>query len=98
MAFLPWPTSSCGGKRRLVLEPGQRIEVVGLAGYYLSGRDELKRSQGRLKVGDVGLEFVESGCNGGFSLGWVLPRRAVDRYLIESGTRHDCSWIAIDCL
>ena len=39
---------------------------------YLTGRDDLERSQSGLEIGDVGLEFVESSCNCRFGLGGVL--------------------------
>ena len=55
--------------------------VVALA--YLAGRLDLQRSQSRLQVWDVGLEFVESSRNAGLELGWVSSRRAVSRNLIE---------------
>lgn len=56
---------------------------------YLASRDELKRSQGRLEVWDVGLEFIEGGCDAGLQLGRMLPRGAVGSDLVESWLRHD---------
>jgi hypothetical protein len=57
---------------------------------YLASRDELKRSQGSLQVWDVGLEFIEGGCDAGFQLGGMLSRRAVGGDLVEGWLRHDC--------
>jgi hypothetical protein len=36
---------------------------------YLTSGDELKGSQGSLEVGDVGLKFIEGGCDAGLQLG-----------------------------
>ena len=64
----------------------------GLEKSYLASRDELKRSQGRLEIWDVGLEFVQSSCDAGFQLGRMLPRWAVVSDLVEGWLRHDCDW------
>lgn len=63
---------------------------------YLTGRDELKRSQRRLEVWDVRLEFVEGSSNAGLQLRWVLPRRAVGSDLVECLSRHDCDWSLVN--
>jgi len=79
-------------------EEGDRDEddngTLAAADLELTSGDELKRSQGRLQVWDVGLEFVEGGCDAGFQLGRMLPRRAVVGDLVESWLRHDGDWSA----
>jgi hypothetical protein len=57
---------------------------------YLTSRHDLERSESRLEVWDVGLEFIQRRCDGGLGLVGVGPRRAVGCDLVESGTRHDC--------
>ena len=57
---------------------------------YLAGRSELQRSQSALQVWDIGLEFIESGCDVLLKLGWVGSRWARWSDLVESWTRHDC--------
>jgi len=61
--------------------------TLAVADFELASRDELKRSQGRLEVRDVGLEFIEGSRDAGFQLGWVLPRRAVVGDLVEGFQR-----------
>jgi len=41
--------------------------------FELASRDELKWSQRSLEIGDVGLKFIEGGCDAGFQLGRMLP-------------------------
>lgn len=55
---------------------------------YLFGRDELKRAEGSLQVGGVGLEIIESSGNAGLKLGRLLARLAVWSDLVDGA--HDC--------
>ena len=55
---------------------------------YLSGRDKLQGAEGRLEVGDVGLELVEGGCDGGLEFGGVLAGGAVGGDLVEGWLGH----------
>ena len=57
---------------------------------HLSGRDELKRAQGDLQVGSVGLEVIESLSNALLELGGVLPRGASGLDLVQRGAAHFC--------
>lgn len=50
----------------------------------------MKGSEGRLQVGGVGLEIVESASDAGLELGGVLARWARGRDLVEGA--HDC-WL-----
>jgi hypothetical protein len=59
---------------------------------YLSGGDELKRSESGLQVSGVGLEVIESSSNAGLELRWLRTGRAVRRDLVE-GT-HVC-WLSL---
>lgn len=55
---------------------------------HLTGRDELKRAQGDLQVGGVGLEVIESLSNVLLELRGVLPRGAAGLDLVQRGAAH----------
>lgn len=54
----------------------------------LSCRLDLQRSQRRLEIGNVGLEFVQSSRNVDLQLRWVSSRGAVGRDLVQGWLRH----------
>ena len=59
-----------------------------LVSSYLTCRHELKGTQSALHVGDVGLELIQRRSDVGLDLGWLRPRGAVGRDLIERLLRH----------
>jgi len=59
---------------------------------HLTGRDDLKRSEGDLEIGGVGLEVVESLSDAGLELGGVLPRGAVGSDLVKGLGAHFDGW------
>lgn len=58
------------------------------ANSHLTGRDKLQRAKGRLQVGSVRLEVVQSLGNVGLELRGALARRAVGRDLVEGWAAH----------
>ena len=74
-----------------------RNEHLGFFGYisrysHLTGRDDLKRSEGDLEIGGVGLEVEESLSDAGLELGGVLPRGAVGSDLVKGLGAHFDGW------
>lgn len=63
------------------------IKVSRSIAYLLCG-NELKRAEGSLQVGGVGLEIVESASDAGLELRWLLAGLAVGGDLVKG--RHDC--------
>ena len=61
---------------------------------YLASRGELKWSESRLEIWDIGLEFVERGRNGLLELGRLDARWRVGGNLVKSGLkRHVCDCV-----
>lgn len=60
---------------------------------HLFSVDELKRAEGGLEVGGVGLEVAESAGDADLQLAGAGARRAVRRDLVKRG-RHDCGFCA----
>lgn len=65
--------------------PSFPTTTITIGASYLTGRDDLERSQSSAEVGDVGLEVEESVSDRALQLGGALPRGAVGGDLVESG-------------
>ena len=73
-----------------MLRPQHHIDGVSEVLSHLASIDELKRSECSLKVWSVRLKFVERSRDAGLELGWILPRLASRRDLIQGWLRHVC--------
>lgn len=63
--------------------------ALAMADFELSSRLDLKWTESRLEVWDVGLQFEKSCRNTRLNLRRMSPRRAVRRDLVESWLRHE---------